>query len=167
MANRNAAVRTMHLCHIVGTLYLKTYHILTLNSLFYPIPLLHQFTFAGLMCLNALVVFGLLTHPNLKMPLPSRPSKSISLTEKPRAETAGKVAFRTLGSGLLIFNTGFAIWIADNLFCDSLGNIREWASGSDAGLMELLTQGHAWWHLLTGLGANWLIVGLTCERITN
>ncbi|CEL60894.1 Alkaline ceramidase 3 OS=Mus musculus GN=Acer3 PE=2 SV=1 [Rhizoctonia solani AG-1 IB] len=133
--------------------------------LFYPIPLLHQFTFAGLMCLNALVVFGLLTHPNLKMPLPSRPSKSISLTEKPRAETAGKVAFRTLGSGLLIFNTGFAIWIADNLFCDSLGNIREWASGSDAGLMELLTQGHAWWHLLTGLGANWLIVGLTYLRL--
>ncbi|KAF8739560.1 Alkaline phytoceramidase, partial [Rhizoctonia solani] len=133
--------------------------------LLYPIPLLHQFTFAGLMCINAFVVFGLLTHPNLKIPLPSRPSKSISLVEKPAAETAGKVAFRTLGSGLLIFNTGFAIWIADNLFCDSLGSIREWASGNDVGLVGLLTQGHAWWHLLTGLGANWLIVGLTYLRL--
>ncbi|CAE6459164.1 unnamed protein product [Rhizoctonia solani] len=130
--------------------------------LFYPVPLLHQFTFAGLMCMNALVVFGLLSHPNLKIPLPS---KSISLVENPKAETAGRVAFRTLGSGLLIFNTGFAIWIADNLFCDSLGSIREWASGNDAGLMGLLTQGHAWWHLLTGLGANWLIVGLTYLRL--
>ncbi|CAE6380953.1 unnamed protein product [Rhizoctonia solani] len=134
--------------------------------LFYPVPLLHQFTFAGLMCMNALVVFRLLAHPNLTIPLPS---KAISLVETPKAkvkaETAGKVAFRTLGCGLLIFNTGFAIWIADNLFCDSLGSLREWASGSDAGLMGLLTQGHAWWHLLTGLGANWLIVGLTYLRL--
>jgi hypothetical protein len=27
----------------------------------------------------------------------------------------------------------------------------------------VLSQGHAWWHLFSGLGANWLIVGLTCE----
>ncbi|KAJ1304590.1 hypothetical protein OPQ81_005733 [Rhizoctonia solani] len=133
--------------------------------LLYPVPLLHQFTFAGLMCMNAFVVFGLLAHPNLNIPLPAQSSNPISLGDKPKARTAAKVAFRTLGSGLLIFNTGFAIWIADNLFCDSLGSIREWAAGSDAGLVGLLTQGHAWWHLLTGLGANWLIVGLTYLRL--
>lgn len=129
-------------------------------SLYSPIPLLHQFTFGCLICLNALIVLGLLTHPNLKVPLSVRDPKGIW----PVGKTPGSVAFRTLGAGLLIFNIGFAIWIADNIFCDSLGSIREWASGNDAGLMGLLTQGHAWWHLLTGLGANWLIVGLTCER---
>jgi hypothetical protein len=118
------------------------------------------------MCLNALIVFGLLTHPNLNIPLPSNSLKSSLLVDKLRVQTPGNVAFRTLGAGLLIFNTGFAIWIADNIFCDSLGTIRDWASGKDAGLMGVLTQGHAWWHLLTGLGANWLIVGLTCELVS-
>lgn len=117
------------------------------------------------MCLNAIIVIRLLAHPNLKIPLSSDPSTSklASLVDKPPVSTAGNVAFRTLLSGLIIFGTGFAIWIGDNVFCDSLGRIRDWATGSDAGLMGVLTQGHAWWHLLTGLGANWLIVGLTCE----
>lgn len=118
------------------------------------------------MCLNALVVFGLLPHPNLKIPL-SNSSKPTSPIDKSQVETAGKAAFRTLASGLLIFNMGFAIWIGDNIFCDSLGSLRDWAAGKDAGLMGVVTQGHAWWHLLTGLGANWLIVGLTCKFISH
>lgn len=155
--------------HVLFSEYTYTPRLLSTNapsSLYLPVPLLHQFTFAGLMCLNALIVFGLLTHANLKIPLSSNSSKLISPIDKTQVETPGKVAFRTLASGLLIFNTGFAIWIADNIFCDSLGSLRDWAAGKDAGLMGVVTQGHAWWHLLTGLGANWLIVGLTCKLVS-
>ena len=121
------------------------------------------------MCCNAGVVFGLLTHPNLRLPLSPSTSatsaKSASATSHP--ETAGTVAFRTLAAGLVIFLSGFAIWIADNILCDSLGDLRDFAVGKDAGIIGFLTQGHAWWHLLTGLGANWLIVGLTCEIVSH
>ncbi|QRV94012.1 alkaline ceramidase [Ceratobasidium sp. AG-Ba] len=131
-----------------------------------PHPLIHQFTFAILMCCNAGIVFGLLTHPNLRVPLSPLPKSSKAESTQPTdSETAGAVAFRTLASGLAIFLSGFAIWIADNLFCDSLSYIRDAAVGRDGGMVGILTQGHAWWHLLTGLGANWLIVGLTYLRL--
>lgn len=118
------------------------------------------------MCCNAGIVFGLLNHPNLRVPIsPSTPSKSAS--PAPYPQTAGAVAFRTLAAGLVIFLSGFAIWIADNILCDSLSDLRDYAVGRDAGMIGILTQGHAWWHLLTGLGANWLIVGLTCEIVSH
>ncbi|KAG8781592.1 hypothetical protein FRC12_021716 [Ceratobasidium sp. 428] len=131
-----------------------------------PHPLIHQFTFAFLMCSNAAIVFGLLTHPNLRVPLSPVPKSSKSDAALPTTvPTAGSVAFRTLSAGLVIFLSGFAIWIADNILCDSLSHIRNVAIGKDAGIVGILTQGHAWWHLLTGLGANWLIVGLTYLRL--
>ncbi|GJN83339.1 hypothetical protein PLIIFM63780_006888 [Purpureocillium lilacinum] len=46
--------------------------------------------------------------------------------------------------------TGFAIWNLDNIFCNQL---RRWRRA--VGLpWAVLLEGHAWWHLMTGLGGN-------------
>ncbi|KAJ3366329.1 Alkaline ceramidase 3 [Kappamyces sp. JEL0680] len=43
---------------------------------------------------------------------------------------------------------GFAVWLLDNSFCDGLRELR----GQLPWFLSPLLQGHAWWHMLTGLG---------------
>ncbi|CDZ97090.1 Alkaline ceramidase [Phaffia rhodozyma] len=52
-------------------------------------------------------------------------------------------------TGAASFLAGFLLWNVDNEMCDSIENIRKvwgwWGYG-------LILEGHAWWHLLTGVG---------------
>lgn len=60
---------------------------------------------------------------------------------------------RTLWSGIGIFALGFAIWNADNYFCENLRATRAWLQDRGLGGLGHFTEGHGWWHLLTGYGA--------------
>lgn len=51
-------------------------------------------------------------------------------------------------TGLAVFVGGFFIWNLDNFFCSQ---VRRWRHA--VGLpWAILLEGHAWWHLMTGLG---------------
>ena len=64
-----------------------------------------------------------------------------------------------VATGLSVFLTGFLIWNLDNFFC---GRVRHWRR--QMGLpWAMVLEGHAWWHLMTGLG-EFLDLSLTfCE----
>ncbi len=56
--------------------------------------------------------------------------------------------------GLGVFLGGFGIWALDNHYCS---NIRAWRH--EVGLpWGILSEGHGWWHLMTGTGAYFYIV---------
>ncbi|KKY27591.1 putative alkaline ceramidase [Phaeomoniella chlamydospora] len=62
--------------------------------------------------------------------------------------------WQLVGFGLTIFLSGFGVWNLDNIFCSSLRRWRhEW--GLPWGI---LSEGHGWWHLMTGIGAYCYIV---------
>jgi dihydroceramidase len=50
--------------------------------------------------------------------------------------------------GLSVFLGGFLIWNLDNVFCSQVRQLRHAVGLPWAVLLE----GHAWWHLMTGLG---------------
>lgn len=52
-------------------------------------------------------------------------------------------------TSLSVFLLGFVLWNIDNLLCDSLRAARESLPPG----VGPVTQFHAWWHLLTGLGS--------------
>jgi len=62
-------------------------------------------------------------------------------------------------SGTLIFLFGFLIWNLDNMFCDQ---ITVWRAKAGMGqYFGWASQGHAIWHLFTGLGAHRIAAGVT------
>lgn len=50
-------------------------------------------------------------------------------------------------------NTGFAIWNLDNYFCVHLRSTRQWLTDKGIGSLGHFTEGHGYWHLLTGYGS--------------
>jgi len=108
----------------------------------YPYPVFHQIAFA---CLEAVSVAR--TVPLIKT-LPTA-----SATQLSRRNECGS-NFR---KGIATFLLGFLIWNVDNLFCDGLTSLR----AGRGELLGALTQGHAWWHLLTGLGSSRIFCALT------
>lgn len=56
--------------------------------------------------------------------------------------------------GLSIFLGGFGIWTLDNVYCSTLRGWRQ-----EIGLpWGFVLEGHGWWHLMTGIGADCYIV---------
>ncbi|KAG8856069.1 hypothetical protein FRB96_006636 [Tulasnella sp. 330] len=108
----------------------------------FPNPLLHQVAFAGMQ------VVSVLQGVQLFEGLPS------STSEQRRMASACKYHF-VAGAG--VFMLGFAIWNIDNIFCVQLTAFRS----RHGDIMGALSQGHAWWHLLTGLGGSRLFSALT------
>ncbi|XP_023700535.1 alkaline ceramidase 3 [Paramormyrops kingsleyae] len=53
-------------------------------------------------------------------------------------------------ASLAIFFLGFVFWNVDNLLCDTLRASRQ----NLPPLIGAVTQFHAWWHILTGLGSH-------------
>uniref|UniRef100_UPI00358E40CF alkaline ceramidase 3 n=1 Tax=Myxine glutinosa TaxID=7769 RepID=UPI00358E40CF len=51
-------------------------------------------------------------------------------------------------SAMGIFFVGFILWNVDNLFCSSWRKVR-----AEVPVLGVLTQFHAWWHILTGFGS--------------
>jgi len=64
---------------------------------------------------------------------------------------------RLMITGTLTFLLGFAIWNVDNIWCTELTNWR----GTVPEALGWVSQGHAWWHILTGIGACRIITGVT------
>ncbi|KAF8601250.1 alkaline phytoceramidase [Ceratobasidium sp. AG-I] len=117
--------------------------------LYYPNPVLHQVCFA---------IIDLTATYRTVLLFRTAP-KSI-----PAADL--KAAKHYIVSGSLLFILAFAIWNVDNIFCDAWTALRArfWAEDTLSGvgvLVGALTQGHAWWHLLTGLGCSRVTVGMT------
>lgn len=75
-----------------------------------------------------------------------RPNLSTRNPEKGRKIL--RLMWQMVATGLSVFLGGFAIWNLDNLFC---GTVRHWRR--QMGLpWAMVLEGHAWWHLMTGLG---------------
>ncbi|KAK8083017.1 alkaline phytoceramidase, partial [Apiospora saccharicola] len=56
-------------------------------------------------------------------------------------------------TGLTIFLGGFLAWNLDNIYCQTITRWRR-----QVGLpLAMLLEGHAWWHLMTGIGAYYYI----------
>ncbi|XP_072118702.1 alkaline ceramidase 3 isoform X2 [Mobula birostris] len=53
-------------------------------------------------------------------------------------------------TSLSVFMMGFILWNVDNILCDNLREVRQKVPFH---LLGALTQFHAWWHILTGLGS--------------
>lgn len=60
---------------------------------------------------------------------------------------------KTMGSGVAVFVLGFAIWNADNYFCAHLRAARAFLTNHNLHHLGHFTQGHGYWHLMTGYGA--------------
>ncbi|KJA28532.1 hypothetical protein HYPSUDRAFT_33957 [Hypholoma sublateritium FD-334 SS-4] len=59
-------------------------------------------------------------------------------------------------TGASVFVLGFGVWNLDNIFC---GQLTEWKLSLGWPLAFLL-EGHSWWHVLTGLGAYYMFIGI-------
>lgn len=101
-------------------------------SVMLPNPVYHQVAFALIM------TCAILRSAQLIMRLP----------EAMRAKLG-----RTLGGGVAVFVLGFAIWNADNYFCVYLRSTRAWLTAHGLGPLGTFTEGHGYWHLMTGYGS--------------
>lgn len=102
------------------------------DSICLPNPVYHQVAFAFIMissCLRSAYLISLLPPSNRRK------------------------LYRTLGFGMGVFALGFAIWNADNYFCEQLRRTRAYLQERGLGGLGHFTEGHGWWHLLTGYGA--------------
>lgn len=102
-------------------------------------PVFHQVSFAGLTCA---VVF----RSMFDMEKHLRPALQVRSPE--RADALMTQMWKMCLSGIALFLVGFVIWNLDNIFCYYL---REWRNVL---LLPwaIVLEGHAWWHIFTGLG---------------
>ncbi|WFD04894.1 hypothetical protein MVES1_000219 [Malassezia vespertilionis] len=112
-------------------------------------PVFHQVAYAG--------IFATATIHGLVVLFHSRSPLSVV----PAAHRLRQDARFMQVMGTCVFLAGFLIWNIDNICCGSLRSARTAVGYPTAVLLE----GHGWWHILTGLGAYWIIV--SCEVIVS
>ncbi|CAE6409397.1 unnamed protein product, partial [Rhizoctonia solani] len=116
--------------------------------LYYPNPVLHQVCFGILLFSCTYRTIRL-----FKTAPPTVPSSDL------------RTARHYILTGSLLFILEFGIWNVDNVWCDTLTSLRAQSWGT---FVDAVTQGHAWWHLLTGLGCTRIGVGtsylLVCRK---
>ncbi|GJC99805.1 alkaline phytoceramidase [Colletotrichum higginsianum] len=77
-----------------------------------------------------------------------------------KAQAILKTMWIMVGTGLAVFLLGFFIWNLDNAFCS---RIRHWRR--QLGLpWGALLEGHAWWHLMTGIAYYYITWGIWLRR---
>ena len=124
----------------------------TVVYLVYPNPIFHQAAFAFLHVFMAYRVYFLLE----RLPSKRQPTNGEAVNTLRRDATRLLVE----GIGLTIF--AFAIWNVDNIYCDG---ITKWRKDERVPYwLGVLSQGHAWWHILSALGVNRSVTGFvgTC-----
>ncbi|KAH7338217.1 ceramidase [Rhizoctonia solani] len=117
--------------------------IVTAVYLRFPYPVIHQLCFAGIMLSIGYRLVGLIRNPKYN----------------PDAIFDAKYYIVT---GSFMFILAFGIWNIDNTFCDFWTMVRTRLWGNEEGPIGAVTQGHAWWHLLTGLGCARIAAGASC-----
>jgi dihydroceramidase len=92
------------------------------------------------------------------------PTKKQQQYENERDLSILKSMWVLVGFGISVFLGGFAIWGLDRVACSQL---RVWRR--EIGLpWGVVLEGHAWWHLMTGLGAYcYLVWGIWLRHILN
>ncbi|KAL1888623.1 alkaline ceramidase ydc1 [Sporothrix stenoceras] len=108
-------------------------------------PVFHQVSFA---CLTIAVVF----RSMYDMEKTLRPA--LKIRSPGRADAIMLQMWKMCLSGIALFLVGFLIWNMDNFFCLYLRSWRDilllpWA---------VVLEGHAWWHIFTGLGSYYFIM---------
>jgi len=116
--------------------------VFTASYLVYRNPVYHQCVFASLMFTMLLREWYLLGWSDASRTIP----------DKRKA-----VIIKALKTGLLLFLFGFFVWNLDNIFCGSWTQVKRAVGWPIAFFME----GHAWWHIFTGLGTFYLNQGIT------
>ncbi len=116
--------------------------LITVIYLAYPNPLFHQIAFGLLHLLVAYRLYFLLKR---------LPPKRQPITGE-NVNTLRRDADRLVVEGVGLTIVAFAIWNLDNLFCDG---ITMWRKDERVPYwLGALSQGHAWWHILSALGVN-------------
>ncbi|TGJ85992.1 hypothetical protein E0Z10_g2731 [Xylaria hypoxylon] len=116
-------------------------------------PQFHQDAYT---ILTATVVFSnmWIMERVLRPALKAREDKRPTNSSVPSTRALLSQMWIMVATGLSIFLGGFLVWTLDNMYCDT---IRRWRHQIQLPWAVLL-EGHAWWHLMTGLGAYYYIV---------
>ncbi|ORY56677.1 ceramidase [Pseudomassariella vexata] len=85
--------------------------------------------------------------------LKARQEKRPAASSVPPTDVIMKQMWHMVATGLSIFLGGYLIWALDNEFCNT---IRGWRHHIQLPWAVVL-EGHAWWHLMTGIGAYYYI----------
>ncbi|KAI1840500.1 hypothetical protein JX265_008603 [Neoarthrinium moseri] len=115
-------------------------------------PQFHQDAYA---ILTAIVVFSnmWIMENSVKPALKQRQAKRAPGSPVPPANSIVKQMWLMVATGLTVFLGGYFIWNLDNIYCST---IRRWRH--QMGLpWAVVLEGHAWWHLMTGIGAYYYI----------
>jgi dihydroceramidase len=135
------------------------------TSVLYRNPVYHQVVFALLMLSTAVRVQYLLRRLEASKRVPN---------------TVRALIGTLFTKGLGLFALGFFVWNLDNIFCTALTRQKVAIGWPIAFLLEgafsicfsfsaeLILNfpiGHAWWHILTGTGAQLMLVGITCKLL--
>ncbi|KAH8177745.1 ceramidase domain-containing protein [Sarocladium implicatum] len=102
-------------------------------------PVFHQVVYA---ILTAIILFRSMWIMESQL----RPMLKVKDQQYARAVLG--TMWRMIATGIGVFLGGFFIWNLDNIFCDQARGYRR-AIGLPWGVF---LEGHAWWHLMTGLG---------------
>ncbi|KAI9449843.1 ceramidase [Russula earlei] len=121
--------------------------VFTASYLVYRDPVYHQCVFATLLLASAFREAHLLFWSEASRTIPDKKKTAI---------------IETLRTGALMFLFGFLIWNLDNVFCGSWTRVKQAVGWPMAFFME----GHAWWHILTGLGIFYLNQGAACMTLS-
>ncbi|KAH8676364.1 alkaline ceramidase [Xylariales sp. PMI_506] len=116
-------------------------------------PQFHQDAYAfltALVVLSNMYIMEKHVRPALYRRQQGRPASS----EIPSSDAIIKKMWIMVATGLSIFLGGFLIWNLDNMFCNT---IRAWRHHMQLP-WAIVLEGHAWWHLMTGIGAYYYIV---------
>ncbi|KAI0548623.1 alkaline dihydroceramidase [Xylaria curta] len=116
-------------------------------------PQFHQDAYA---LLTATVVFSnmWIMEKVLRPALKAREEKRSPSSPVPSTRASLTQMWIMVATGLGIFLGGFLIWSLDNWYCNT---IRRWRHQIQLPWAVVL-EGHAWWHLMTGIGAYYYIV---------
>ncbi|KAI2463658.1 putative alkaline phytoceramidase [Annulohypoxylon bovei var. microspora] len=83
-----------------------------------------------------------------------RETRTPSSPRLPTTNEMVKQMWVMITTGLTIFLGGYLIWNLDNMYCST---VREWRRRLQLP-WAIVLEGHAWWHLMTGIGAYYYII---------